>query len=186
VSALARREADLDTRVEVVAYGAEEVGLVGAAHHAAVAAHDDVKAILNNDGVVRGRTLRLYTHGFPELRAAAERVADRMDHPIDAVPELGPHSDHWEFVKWGVPGYHAMSETEGQGRGWGHTYADTLDKLEPRTLREQAILLTELTVELADGDVTVAHRDPSAIAADLEDQDLAAGMRVTGDWPYDE
>ncbi|PSQ19803.1 peptidase M28 [Halobacteriales archaeon QS_8_69_26] len=183
--ALAAREDELDTRVHFVAYGAEEVGLVGSERMAEEYDLDDVKAILNNDGVVRGRTLKLYTHGFPELAAAADRVADRFDHPIETIPELGPHSDHWPFVKWGAPGIHAMSKTGSEGRGWGHTHADTIDKLESRDLREQAVLLTALTVELADADTGVDHRDPEDIAAGLEDQDLATGMKVIGSWPYD-
>ena len=100
------------------------------------------------------------------------------------LPRLGPHSDHWPYVQWGVPGYHVMSETDYEGRGWGHTRADTLDKLEPRDLREQAILTAELVVRLADADVSIAHRDPESIAAQLEAEDLAENMKVTGDWPY--
>jgi Zn-dependent M28 family amino/carboxypeptidase len=184
--ALAAREADLDCRVEFVAFGAEEVGLVGSSHLADERDHDAVRAILNLDGVVRGRTLKLYTHGFDGLDAAAERVADRFDHPITTTPEQGPHSDHWPFVQWGVPGVHVMSETDGEGRGWGHTHADTLDKLEPRTLREQAVLLTELAVELASDAREIEPRDPEEIAAALEAQDLAEGMKIVGDWPYDE
>ena len=182
--ALAAREGELDTRVEFIAYGAEEVGLVGSAYDSDRRDHDGIKAIVNSDGVAMGRTLKLYDHGFPALRAAAERVADRFDHPVTTTPRLGPHSDHWPYVQWGVPGYHVMSETGTEGRGWGHTYADTLDKLEPRTLREQAILLTELVVELADEQTSVEHREPEAIAAQLEDEDLAEGMRIIGDWPY--
>jgi len=49
-------------------------------------------------------------------------------------------------------------ETEGRGRGWGHTGADTLDKLESRNLREQAILLTALVVDLAGDDVSTARK----------------------------
>ncbi|MFB6073384.1 MAG: M28 family peptidase [Haloarculaceae archaeon] len=182
--ALAAREDELDTRVHFLAYGAEEVGLVGSNHDAARRDHDDVVAVVNNDGAVRGRTLSLTTHGFPELAAAAETVAGRLGHPIETSPTLGPHSDHWPYVQWGVPGYHVSSETGETGRGWGHTRADTLDKLESRTLREQAILLTELVVHLAGDDVTVPHRDPEEIAAQLEDEGLAEGMRITGDWPY--
>jgi len=182
--ALAAREDELDTRVEFVVYGAEEVGLVGSAHDSEAREHADVKAIVNSDGVMMGRTLKLYDHGFPGLRAAAERVADRLDHPITTTPRLGPHSDHWPYVQWGVPGYHVMSETGTEGRGWGHTYADTLDKLEARTLREQAVLLTELVVELADDWTSIEHRDPEDVAEQLEDEDLAEGMRVIGDWPY--
>jgi len=184
--ALAAREDELDTRVHVVCYGAEEVGLVGSARHAERTDHDRIRAIVNNDGVVRGRTLSLYTHGFPELESAAEDLAADLDHPVSTIPKLGPHSDHWPFVKWGVPGYHVMSETSGEGRGWGHTYADTLDKLQVRDLREQSILLTELVVQLTAADREIPHRDPGDIASQLEDEDLAEGMKITGDWPYDD
>lgn len=182
-NALAERE--LETRVEFVVYGAEEVGLVGSEHHAANADHGSIKAIVNSDGVVRGRTLEFFTHGFPELDAAAERVAERFSHPVETIPRMGPHSDHWPFVQWGVPGYHVMSDTGELGRGWGHTFADTLDKVDVRDLREQAVLLTELVVDLAREERSVAHRSPEEIAAALEDEEQAAGMKVIGDWPYD-
>jgi Zn-dependent M28 family amino/carboxypeptidase len=182
--ALAARETELDTRVHILVYGAEEVGLVGSHYDAATRDHAQIKAIVNNDGVVRGRTLKYYTHGFADLDAAAVRVATRLDHPVSRTPRLGPHSDHWPYVQWGVPGYHVMSETGDEGRGWGHTRADTLDKLSARDLREQAIMLTELVVELADDSVSVARRTPEAIAEQLEAEDLATGMRITGDWPY--
>ncbi len=182
--ALTAREDDLDTRVECICYGAEEVGLVGSGYDADLRDHERVKAVVNNDGVVRGRTLRFYTHGFDALGDAAEAVGDRFDHPVETTPELGPHSDHWPYVQWGVPGYHVMSKTGSEGRGWGHTRADTLDKLESRNLREQAIIIADLVVELADEGTEVEPRNPDSIADQLEDEDLAEGMKVTGDWPY--
>ena len=181
---LAAREDDLDTRVEFVAFGAEEVGLEGSSYLAGERDPGSVKVVVNFDGVVRGRDLAAYTHGFPELTAATERVSDRFDHPFTANPNHGPHSDHWPFVERGVPGYHVYSETGDEGRGWGHTRADTLDKLEKRDLREQAVLLTELVVDMADADTEISHRETDEIAAELEAQDLAEGMKVTGDWPF--
>ncbi|WP_226005693.1 M28 family peptidase [Natrinema salinisoli] len=185
-NALAEREDELETRVEFVAFGAEEVGLLGSTRYAEGADREAIKAVVNSDGVVRDRTLSIITHGFDALQDVANDVAERYDHPIGTVPKVGPHSDHWPFVERGVPGCHVKSISDGPGRGWGHTYADTIEKLEPRTLREQAILLTEYVVALAREDVTVDHREREEIAADLEAQDLAAGMRITGDWPYDE
>ena len=182
-NALARREADLDTRVHVVCFGAEEVGLVGSNHHAARADRDSIKAVVNNDGVVRGRTLRVTTHGFDELADAVGTVGDRFGHPITVDPRMGPHSDHWSYTKRGVPGAYVHSDT-GPDRGWGHTAADTLDKLDRRDLREQALLVTELVVELADADRSVPHADTAEIAAALERQGEAAGMKLTGDWPF--
>ncbi|MFC4549281.1 MULTISPECIES: M28 family peptidase [Halorussus] len=185
--ALAEREDELDTKVRFIAYGAEEVGLVGSNYDTEERTDlDAIKAIVNNDGVVRGRTLSFYTHGFDALEEAARSVADDFGHPVKTLPEQGPHSDHWPYVQWGVPGYHVSSESDDEGRGWGHTYADTIDKLEVRDLREQAILLTELTVRLASEDVDVARKDPEEIADALEAEDKAEGMKITGDWPYDE
>ncbi len=185
-NALAEREDELDTKVHFVAFGAEEVGLDGSSHMASVTDFDGIKAILNNDGVARGRTLTFTTHGFDELDDAAHEIADQYGHPISTIPEQGPHSDHWPFVQWGVPGYHVMSETGDEGRGWGHTFADTLDKVEVRNLREQAILLTELAVHLASDEFDVEHKAPEEIADALEAEDQAAGMKIIGDWPYDE
>jgi len=182
--ALAGREDELDTRIHFVCFGAEEVGLVGAAHDADERNLDDVRAVLNFDGVVRGRTLKFYAHGFDALADAARDLGADFGHPVSVTPKLGPHSDHWEYVQRGVPGYHVASETGGAGRGWGHTYADTLEKLEVRSFLEQAVLLTDLAVRLADDGFAVAHASEADIAAALEDEDLAEGMKITGDWPY--
>jgi len=182
--ALVAREADLDTRVHVVCFGAEEVGLRGSAHHAERVDRETVRAVLNVDGVVRGRTLRAKTHGFDAVGEAVRAVSDRFDHPITVDPRLGPHSDHWSYAQHGVPACWVKSETTDRGRGWGHTQADTLDKLDSRDLREGAVLLTDLVVELAGAERTIPHARPEDVAARLEAEGLAEGMIVTGDWPY--
>ncbi|AUX07970.1 peptidase M28 [Halalkaliarchaeum desulfuricum] len=184
--ALVDREDELDTRVRFRCFGAEEVGLVGSSLTADGTDLDAIRAIVNVDSNVAARTVKLDYHGFDELQAAAEAVADRFDHPVRVDGSPVPHSDHWPFVREGVPGYMVSGATEGRDRGWGHTHADTLDKLESRNLREQAILLTELVVELADGETEIARRDRTEIAADLEADGAAAGMKVTGDWPFEE
>ena len=110
-------------------------------------------------------------------------MSDRFGHPASVRPTQHPHSDHWPFVARGVPAVLVSSDDGDRGRGWGHTGADTLDKLERRTLREGSILVTALVADLASAD-RIPRRDPTDVAADLERQDLAAGMRATGDWPF--
>jgi len=182
---LAAREDELETQVEFVCFGAEEVGLVGSGYLAERRDPSTVKAVLNFDGVVRGRSLAAYTHGFDALDTAIDEVSDRLDQPFTTNPHHGPHSDHWPFVERGVPGLHVYSETGDEGRGWGHTRADTLDKLAVRDHREQAVVLTELAVELAAAETELTRRDTADIAAELEAQDLATGMKRTGDWSFD-
>ena len=183
VRALLAQDAALDRRVRIVCFGAEEVGLQGSKREAELVDPDRIQVVVNCDGVCRGRTLQYYTHGFDALTAAVERVADRFDHPASVRPTQHPHSDHWPFVARGVPAILVSSDDGDRGRGWGHTRADTLDKLERRTLREGAILLAALVDDLASAD-RVPRRDIDDIAADLDAQDLVAGMRATGDWPF--
>ncbi|GAB3318784.1 M28 family metallopeptidase [Haloplanus salinarum] len=183
VRALLARDADLSRRVRIVCFGAEEVGLRGSKREAERIDPDAVQALVNCDGVCRGRTLQWYTHGFQALGDAVRDVADRFGHPVSVRPSQHPHSDHWPFVARGFPALLVSSEGDDRGRGWGHTRADTLDKLERRTLREGAILVTGVVAALADAD-RIDRRSPEGVAADLEREDLAAGMRATGDWPF--
>lgn len=184
-TALAERKDELDTRVEFVAFGSEEVGLCGSLHHDSVTDTDDVKVIVNCDGVVGGRTLQFFTHTFDELEAAVRCVGETFDHPTRIIPKEGWRGDQWPLVRWGVPGYFVSGHRDTEGRGWGHTHADTLDKLDSRNLREQAILLTELVVDLADTETEVPHRTPEAVAASFEAEGRAEGIKLVGDWPYD-
>jgi Zn-dependent M28 family amino/carboxypeptidase len=185
VRALLARDDTLDRRVRVVCFGAEEVGLRGSKREANRIDTDAVQAVVNCDGVGRGRTLQGYTHGFDALAAALNRVADRFGHPVSINHHQHPHSDHWPFVARGIPGLLVSSDGDGgRGRGWAHTRADTLDKLERRTVRESAVLVTALVAALAEAD-RIDRRKPSAVAAELEDEGLATGLRVTGDWPFE-
>lgn len=183
--ALSAREDDLDTRVEFVVFGAEEVGLCGSEHHDSVTDEDRVKVVVNCDGVVGGRTLQAFTHTFEELEAALERVSDRFDHPVRVLSSEGFRGDQWPLVRWGVPGYFVSGHRDDEGRGFGHTEADTLDKLESRNLREQAILLTELVADLARESVEIPHRTPAAVAASFQRERKVEGMKIVDDWPWE-
>lgn len=184
-NALSGRAAELDTMVEFIAFGAEEVGLCGSEYYDSVTDEENVKVIVNCDGVVAGRTLQVFTHTFVELEDALDRVSDRFDHPIRVLSSEGFRGDQWPLVRWGVPGYFVSGYRNTEGRGYGHTAADTLDKLESRNLREQAILLTALVVDLASADVEIPHRTPADVAKSFADEGKVEGMKIVGDWPYD-
>lgn len=183
--ALAEREDELETRIEFVAFGAEEVGLDGSKHHASTIDPPSVKALVNLDGVVRGRTIKAWTHEFDELGDALREATSRFDHPVSVVPRAGPPGDQWPLVRWGVPGYFVASERNVEGRGWGHTAADTLDKLDSRNLREQALVLSELAVELASDELRIEHKDTAEIAQIFERSGGAKELRTGDEWPFD-
>lgn len=180
--ALAEREEELDRRVTLIGFGSEEFGLIGSERYANAHELDDVVAVVNCDGAGRARDIVAKTCGFPGMRDAIETVMAPLKHPVRTVPGVNTHSDHWPFVRRGVPGVQITSDT-GDGRGFGHTFADTLDKTDLRAIRDHAIHVTRLIERLANGS-RIAPRNPDGIAEELRANNLETPMRVAGDWPF--
>ncbi|MFB6299020.1 MAG: M28 family peptidase [Halobacteriales archaeon] len=182
-AALADIEDQLETRVRLIGFGAEELGLKGSQQYTKQIDTDTVKTIVNGDGVGRGRDMRVRTCGFEEMGAAIRSVGDAFDHPIQVVPRIAPHSDHWPFVWRGIPGVQVASDT-GSGRGYGHTAADTFDKIDRRAIRTHGVLVADFVRRLAEADRSIDARDPAEIRDELiaEEQDIS--MRIAGEWPF--
>jgi hypothetical protein len=70
------------------------------------------------------------------------------------------------------------------GRGWGHTHADTLDKLDPRDLRALAAIYAESVLELADASRAFPRRDPGEIREALTDG-YVRELKVGGRWHFE-
>ena len=178
---------DLDTRVRLVTFGSEEIGLWGAYHTAETTPHDEIACVVNLDGACSSRDLRVGTNGFEGMAATFEAAADGFATPLETGDMISPHGDQWAFVQEGIPAVMASTASDGSGRGWGHTHADTLDKLDPRDLREVATLVAEATYRLAtdaaDGP-TIDRRSREAIR-DAIDEGYERELRTGGRWPYD-
>jgi len=163
-------EDDLEIGVECVTFGAEELGLRGSTHMAETRDLDQIKAVVNLDSIGGSRSLKVDTHGFDGLAGAFTTVSEELATPVDVSDDIVPHSDHWPFVREGVPGLMAQSRSDGDGRGWGHTHADTLDKLDRRDFRDLAVLLTAGVARLATDEWPVEAVDPETIESRATEQ----------------
>jgi Zn-dependent M28 family amino/carboxypeptidase len=172
-NALLKREEELETRVRFIGFGDEVPELGGSAYHASQIDLDDVKAVLQNDGIVRGPNLRAHTNGFRELETVAESVAADLGHPITTTREIRLSSDQWNFVKEGVPGYQFASERRdgtpmhGLNSRIVLTAWDTFDKLDKRDLRDHAIWETELITKISQSDFSITQRSADEISEQL-------------------
>ncbi len=176
---------ELDCRVRVAAVGCEEVGLIGAEALAEELDLDAVRAVVNVDGAGRFRNLKAYSHASDAIADLAESVGEAFGQPVLDEPDPHPFSDHWPFLRAGVPSLQLHSEREGdeRGRGWGHTEADTREKVDPRNLREHAMLAALLVSELTRADPPRVPDD--VLRAALADQEYEPGMRAADIWPAD-
>jgi len=154
---LAQRSEVLERSIDFVLFGAEEVDLVGSSSFVAEVAEqadlDDYQFMINLDGGPGrpGSKLGIALQGWPKLVPFFKRMAAEMGLENLAVGvSHSAHSDMYPFSEKGVPsGYLSALEEMATGRNWGHTRADTLDKLEVEKLREDALLLSRILLRAA-------------------------------------
>jgi Zn-dependent M28 family amino/carboxypeptidase len=175
---------DLPMGVRVVGVGAEEVGLVGSERLAATLDRDRIRAVVNVDGAGRHRDLVAMSHASEATARVATRVSERTRHPVRVDAEPHPFSDQWPFVRAGVPALQLHSDSDDRGRGWGHTHADTRDKVDDRNVREHAMLASLLVRELA-AESDLPRLDSEDLIAAFREADFERGMRAAGLWPAD-
>lgn len=182
---LTQVEDDLDTQVRCVVFGSEEIGLRGAYHLANTIDLDSVKAVLNIDGAGRDRTLSIRTNQFGELQSVFEEVTDGLRIPLAIRTTVSPHGDQWAFVQEGVPSVMISSTNPDKpGRGWGHTHADTIDKVDIRDLRNHAILVGDVVCAAAEGDRKIPSRSPEGTKERIDDG-YKQELKIGGRWPYE-
>ncbi|MWV39774.1 M28 family metallopeptidase [Natrialba sp. INN-245] len=182
-AALNRRINELETQVRLVAVGAEEVGYVGSDHLAD--RMTDIKTVVNIDSVAARPSLQFMTNGFEPFGPAVNNVLDRTGTSGVIIEKQQPYSDHWPFVKRGIPGLAVTNTPPAGGRSWGHTPADTLDKVDQRCFVDHAIALTELIVEIANDEFKIDSKTPSEIAQLLVQDGAAAGLRAVDEWDFE-
>ncbi len=124
-----------DRSLLFLAVTGEEEGLLGSEHYAAHPLHPLEKTLanINMDGLnPYGRTRDVVSIGlgFSSLDAVLERAAAAQERRVvpDPEPEKGFYfrSDHFSFVRRGVPALYAESGIDYRGRpaGWGKARRD--------------------------------------------------------------
>jgi Zn-dependent M28 family amino/carboxypeptidase len=178
---------DLPRRVRVGVLGSEELGLLGSEALASDLDMRSIQAVVNVDGAGRFRNLQALAHGSEALADLVEGIAADLGHPIDVGERPHPYSDHWPFLRTGVPSLQLHSENpDADGtwdRGWTHTRADTRDKADRRNLRSHAMLGATIVRAIAAADPP--RVEPDALRERFEEIGIDDGMRAANTWPDD-
>jgi len=179
----------LPQTVRFICFGVEELGLFGA--YAYTRAHQDemerIRFVFNMDVVGGNGTLGFLLQNCPELVPHFEYLAAPLGTECHIHDTLVPFSDHFPFVLQGVPAaFIASGPGEPGKRGWGHTTADTLDKVNEQNVRLAAALTARLAIRVANdvGGWPGRRRNADEIKSTLEAQGIARLMRMEGVWPF--
>jgi Zn-dependent M28 family amino/carboxypeptidase len=125
--------------------------------------------------------------GLGELHPLFASFAREMGYPLALDNRVSTASDHFPYFLRGVPVASMFARRPpGLGRGFGHTMADTLDKVSEVELRESAMVAARLLLRLADHRHDIGRRrTPDEIRQLLLEHDLEEPLKAQGKWPFE-
>jgi len=171
-------------------YAAEELGVYGSTRYVSAMSDADLARVdfmLNLDSAALGSGRGLALQGLDELKPVFSDFAREMGYALDLTDRVGTASDHFPYFVRGVPVAFVFSrQPPGLGRAFGHTRADTLDKVSEVELRESAMVAARLVLHLANHDGDIGRkRSPQEIKQILIDQGLEEPLRAQDKWPFE-
>ncbi|GAB4565433.1 MAG: M28 family metallopeptidase [Anaerolineae bacterium] len=173
--------------VRFILFTGEELGLLGAYHH--VRAHADalpsIRFVLNLDSVAGPGKLAAILQGWPELLPRFKAWGRQVLPECTVLDRLVPYSDHFPFTVEGIPAAMVATWGGGGGRGWGHTAADTVDKVSILSLQTAAAFAARMALRIAaDEEPWPAHRSRQEMQTLFEREGLKEVMSIEGRWPF--
>ena len=191
--ALAKHKGKLKRTIRFVCFSAEEIGVTGSTCY--TAKHSDelqhIDLMINCDGAGRTADHVYRVYGPDSLQSYLQDLAGKMNYNMKVGRAMAASSDHWPFYFQGIPaaslsGYRSPAEVARVGRGWTHTSADTIDKVNPKHLKDAALVLAHSLIHLANEPGTIAERTSvDEIVRRLEENGMAETLRVQLKWHPD-
>lgn len=187
---LAPHAKDFPVGIRFVLFSGEELGLFGSYAYANrhAAEMDSIRLVFNADVVAQAMPLTLRTQASPALAAYLRGLPLQE---LDAEVNDGPksfimNSDHFPFSLAGVNAVWAVTSHPEPATHWVHTAADTLDKVEPRILRQTAATVVRLLLRMASDPAGLprSRKTPAEIKQVLSEAGFEKALRASGRWPF--
>ena len=180
--ALATQKGRLDRTIRFIGFAQEEMGLLGSEAYVKAHKGENIVFMLNLDCAGNGYFGRLTLQGWSEDLAWLKQLFGQMHEGHVRIGDaIGTYSDMYHFSAVGFPsGSYASSNPSNNGgapRGFGHTYWDTLDKLNPRTIQLDAILVAKMIGRFATvNQLPFRKKTPAEMTEKLRQRGMAEVM----------
>ncbi len=183
--ALAPHRDKLKRTIRFVGFAQEEMGLMGAEDYAQEHSSDPIRFMLNLDGAGRGENVSFILQGWPEtMKYFRQMNKDMFETDIAVGDSPSLYSDMYPFSARGIPSATLRSTPQassGAPRGYGHTYWDSLDKINPRYIQADAARVARLLFRLAtEEDPPLKRKDPAEIGEQLTEMGFDKVLRYEG------
>ncbi|MEL7658313.1 MAG: M20/M25/M40 family metallo-hydrolase, partial [Bacillota bacterium] len=142
---------DLDANIKFIAFGAEEVGLVGAYDYVESLDKNErnkIAAMINMDMVGVGDKLAIWTIGDKAsaiVADLAETYVQERNFPYNP-PGVEDRSDHAAFAENGIPSVYFSYEVDPNY----HTDNDTIANIDKENIKNICEIVTEMSYDMAE------------------------------------
>ncbi len=192
--ALAKHKELIGKTLRFIAFPIEELSLGGSYNY--VSQHeselDNIEFMWNLDGA--GRTLGFATPGiviygqWTPLFKFFKSIGKDMNLPLRTAHAISMHSDHFPFQLKGLP-TGTLKELSGRSsgvRGWGHTTADTLDKVPAYGIQYSAMLMARIALHMSNRKDWPVKRISEAEAQAVLGDEYLEILKLENRWPFAE
>ncbi|MGD2201285.1 MAG: M20/M25/M40 family metallo-hydrolase [Candidatus Bathyarchaeota archaeon] len=188
--ALAKHKAAFKRTIRFICFAAEEIGVTGSTCYADKHRDelDTIDLMINCDGAGRAKDHVYRVSGPDPLIDYLQSLVDNINYQMKVTRSSSTASDHWPFYLQGIPAtslssYRSPAEVARVGRGWTHTSADTIDKVNPKYLKDAALVLAQSLIHLAKEPGEIAERTPpEEIVKRLEENGIADILKIQLKW----
>jgi len=191
---LKRYEGKFKRSIRFICFACEEIGVTGSTCYVdkhvdemkdvAILLNLELGGLANKDGTQHAAFTVFQPKG---LKKVFEDFAEEIGYPMTISTGAHAASDHWPFVMQGVPAVNMGSEPSPArlivGRGWGHTTADMMDKVDPRNMQEGVMVIARLVLRLANQEEKIAEYTPlEEIVARVEKMGMRKTLEIQKKW----
>ncbi|MBI3733904.1 MAG: M28 family peptidase [Chloroflexi bacterium] len=180
----------LKRTIRLIAFDAEELGVLGSAEYVKAHQNDlgNVALMINLDSAYGPvATHGFLTGGFKDTEAVLRGYAKEFGYALSLRDRVVTASDNFPFFMQGIPAIcmSARAENTQLGRGFGHTAADTLDKVAEVDVKAAVMTIARMAVRLANHEGTLgARKSREETKQVLIEQDLEKSLRAQDKWPF--
>ena len=169
-----------------IAFAVEEFGVVGSTIYTNDVDLSDVVAMINLDGLVGHIPKHITCCGIEELFTQMNKLKNQMLYDPKISKNIVTASDNYPFFLKGIPNICIFGEKPDPrvGRGYGHTSADTFDKI-TRLDAKLSLAFAFIFIDAFNRmEIMPKRLSESEIVRILKDAKLEDQLKLLEKWPF--
>ncbi|MEE9409461.1 MAG: M28 family peptidase, partial [Candidatus Heimdallarchaeota archaeon] len=167
------------------AFAVEEFGVVGSTIYVNKTDVSDIVTMINFDGLVGHVPTHIACNGYEELYNKIKEMESEFLYETTVSKNIITASDNYPFLCKGIPNMCIYGERPdpGAGRGYGHTSADTFDKISKLDAKLSLAFALVLIYELSKIEELPSVLTDNETIEILKDAKLEDNLKLLDKWP---